>query len=267
MFLAFCVLPAERAETLRWSNFMKARFDRSLRLGAALFFSGFAAAALATPITYNFEGLVAPGQTVQGQFSFDSALMPTPHGFNSNTFNQFTGDQPAGQPAPFAASGTVNPGFAFVMGNGTASNEGGVSVSRNYCGLSCSMGFDSPYDEFRVFGRSIDLDGTVSLFRLYLKDTNLGSGTSIFDDPLGGLDPNQPINWFASGVTAYGMIAIGGYDAGSGSSVFDPETSQLANFTLTSITRQVPEPSTVGLMLVAGLGLLGTQGRRHRSQV
>lgn len=231
-----------------------------LRNSAALVFAGVAWAAMAAPITYNFQGSMGGGDTVQGQFSYDLALMPTPYQFNSSTFSQFTGVQPAGLPAPMVVSGTFSSGLAFSMGSGTAYNDGGADIGTDVCfGVLCSLGFGTHYGEYRVFGRSVDVGGIASLFHLYVLD-DLSDGVGIFPNPAGGLDLAQPINWLASGAAAYGMIGLGGIGDPGGSTSFGPN-STFVNFTLTSISL-VPEPSTVLLMLAAGLALLGTSARR-----
>lgn len=235
-----------------------------LRRSAALALVGFAASAMAVPITYNFQGAMAGGQTVQGQFSYDLALMTTPYRFNSSTFSKFDGVQPAGQPAPLTLSGTFSSGGSFSMGAGTAYNDGGADISTDICYTAlCSLGYGTHYAEYRVYGRSVDVDGTASLFQLYVLD-DISDGIGIFPTAGAGLDLAQPINWLASGATAYGMIGLGGMGYPGGSTSFGAN-STLVNFTLTSISRsQVPEPSTYTLMLAAGLGLMLTSAMRRR---
>ena len=240
---------------------MKPTLQSLLRGSAALVFAVFACSAMAAPITYNFQGSMGSGDTVQGQFSYDLALMPTPFRFNSSTFSQFTGVEPAGQPAPLTVSGTFSSGLAFSMGSGTAYDDGGANISTDICyGVLCYLGFGAHYAEYRVFGRSVDVGGTASLFQLYVLD-DLSDGVGIFPDPAGGLDLAQPVNWLAPGAAAYGTIGLGGVGDPSGSTSFGPN-STFASFTLTSIS-QVPEPSTVLLMLATGLALLGTSARRR----
>lgn len=71
-----------------------------LRRSAALALVGFAASAMAVPITYNFQGAMAGGQTVQGQFSYDLALMTTPtastaaHSASSMAYSQQASPRP-----------------------------------------------------------------------------------------------------------------------------------------------------------------------------
>lgn len=230
-----------------------------LRAGFALVCTGFALSATALPITYNFEGMATGGtfvgQTLQGSFTFDVSLMPTPALGNDSTFNQFSGQQPAGQPAPVTAAVTFSGGQFFSLGGGTAFNDGSVVVRKNDClGISCSSRIDS----YGVSGRSVDLDSAALLFRLFVTDFNLADGPGIFPDATAGLDLTQPVNWLANGASVTGIVGLG-TDLGFGTTSLG---GPYADFTLTSIT-PVPEPE-IYAMLAAGLGLMGWVGRRKK---
>ncbi len=228
-----------------------------LRAGLAMVCAGFALSSTAQPITYNFQGLATggtlAGQTFQGSFTFDVSLMPTPALGNDSNFNQFSGQRPAGQPAPVTTDVTFSGGLVVALGSGSAFNDGSVFVRKNDClTLLCSTRIDS----YGVSGRSVDLDSTAAFFRLIVTDFDLANGPGIFPDATAGLALTQPVNWLASGANVTGFIGFG-TDLGAGTTSLN---GQYAEVRLTSIA-PVPEPE-IYAMLGLGLGLLGWARRR-----
>lgn len=201
-------------------------------------------AAWAQPVSYSFAGVVlagAPelvGQTLYGSITYDVSLSTHTAtccviGTVAQSEEALTG---AAAPAFASAFVTLSGGSTFATGNGLLSNYGHSEVVKE-AGEEGSLG---PLNSFELESQSQDSD-TLSRTILLRASDFLGASSALFPDMSAGLANDQPVDWFAPGVTAFGFVIL---QTGSTSQV-------IAQFSLENVSA-VPElPPT--LLLAAGL--------------
>jgi hypothetical protein len=207
----------------------------------------------AIPTTWTFTGVVdwdynqgPTGQTISGWLRLDPTTL-TIQETNGTTSSSISGafcppsvpvegDCTGTQSDPLQVSGEYVDGIhGFSVGGDLDTYDvGSMRMHRNG---------NAGHNSFEARGMAA---GPFALIVINVSDA-LGTSSSIFADPNGGLNLTQEINWFASGAIPRFEVLVGHGE--------DPSLYKSGTI-LTMAVSTVPEPSSFALAL-AGLGLLG----------
>jgi hypothetical protein len=235
---------------------------RTLAVFAAMAF--IVGAAQASPTTWNFTGVVeydvngdSPGRTVSGwltidiQTLYDQSTNGTTQNRSSGLFfgtaSQANVFPKAAQSIPPQVSGQYSGGLSqFSIGGADNYDFGYISLTRN----------DSETNSIFISGKSVDNNGHERYISLHVLDF-LGTTSQIFDDPNGGLNLTQNIDWVAPGAASQ----FYGYEYDTVNRTYSAYQGGL----LTSVSvSSAPEPATLALV---ALGLTVAVRRSHRIRI
>lgn len=224
-----------------------------LVLGAALF-----TALHAHAITVTFAGVVgeadgyntllpAVGETVTGAYTFNENAAPYLVFSSGDTYNQeYAADYSDADALGVSGSATFSGGATVNLTPGHFEYTGSL-VYRNDGGF---------YNKFANFAETASPDDFFFNYLGFVAVDTVGTDSTLFTDPAGGLSFSQGIDTTGYNITRYGYFT-GSTADGYFEGFFTP--------TFLSISATVPETGNLALML-GGLCLVGAAVRRQAAR-